>query len=285
MTVDYEFQQTHYGSPHSCCLLLFLLVVTHIGCQATPRTTFSTSPPDRHLFSGDGFAIHSDVPLRPDDPIVKQLAETRLTVTNRLKLQEQRDPIDIYLFSDEVSYRNFLRVRWPALPSRRAYFMQTSKQLAVYSFVSSRVLSDLRHEFTHGILHASCSHVPLWLDEGLAEYFETATDLDNRRSQQHLDELLLAEQEGWSPGMFRLEMIAEFSAFSARDYAEAWAWTHFLLNGSREGQAVLLKYIADLRDATVAPGFLQRLEKAVPTYAGDLWDHLRSIRSDSNAAQ
>ncbi|GIT30210.1 MAG: hypothetical protein Ct9H300mP1_22560 [Planctomycetaceae bacterium] len=31
---------------------------------------------------------------------------------------------------------------------------------------------DLRHEFTHGVLHSSLKRVPLWLDEGLAEYFE-----------------------------------------------------------------------------------------------------------------
>ena len=31
---------------------------------------------------------------------------------------------------------------------------------------------DLHHEGTHALLHASLARVPLWLDEGLAKYFE-----------------------------------------------------------------------------------------------------------------
>ena len=31
---------------------------------------------------------------------------------------------------------------------------------------------DLRHEATHALLHGSLPMVPLWLDEGLAKYFE-----------------------------------------------------------------------------------------------------------------
>ena len=35
-----------------------------------------------------------------------------------------------------------------------------------------RVRTDLRHELTHALLHGVLQDVPLWLDEGLAVYFE-----------------------------------------------------------------------------------------------------------------
>lgn len=261
-----------------CVLATILSLTLQIGCRSAPQTTFAINRPDRHQFTTPEFVIHSDVPLRPDDPLVQQLSEIQLQVADALKLQQQRDPVDVFLFSDESSYRNYLKVRWPTLPVRRAYFMKSSQQLAVYSFVSSRVLEDLRHEFTHGILHASCNHVPLWLDEGLAEYFEISIDNNvDSISTIHLQELLKAEAEGWSPNLFRLEMISNFEDLTARDYAESWGWVHFLLNHSAATRSLILDYVAELRDATTAPRLLQKLETAVPTYAGDLWDHIHAM--------
>ena len=42
----------------------------------------------------------------------------------------------------------------------------------VYTYWGNRIQQDLRHELTHAILHSVLKDVPLWLDEGLAEYFE-----------------------------------------------------------------------------------------------------------------
>lgn len=265
-------------SPHQYCLLgAILSILLQYGCRSTPQTTFAIDRPDRHQFTTKEFVIHSDVPLRPDDPLVRQLSDVQLQLAQTLKLQPQRDPVDVFLFSDETSYRNYLKVRWPTLPVRRAYFIRTSQQLAVYSFVSSRVLEDLRHEFTHGILHASCNHVPLWLDEGLAEYFEVSNDTPGSVSSVHLEELLKAEMEGWSPDLFRLEMLSKFEDLKALDYAESWGWIHFLLHHSAATRSLILDYIAGLRDAKTAPRLLQQLETAVPTYAGDLWDHVHDM--------
>ena len=42
----------------------------------------------------------------------------------------------------------------------------------VFAYKSKALPVDVRHEGTHGLLHAALPMVPLWLDEGLAEYFE-----------------------------------------------------------------------------------------------------------------
>ena len=36
--------------------------------------------------------------------------------------------------------------------------------------------TDLRHELTHALLHGVLKDVPLWLDEGLAGFFELPPD-------------------------------------------------------------------------------------------------------------
>ena len=53
---------------------------------------------------------------------------------------------------------------------RRAFFVETDTQLSVYAQWGDRVAEDLRHEVTHGYLHAVVPNVPLWIDEGLAEF-------------------------------------------------------------------------------------------------------------------
>ena len=68
--------------------------------------------------------------------------------------------------------RSFFRDRYPDFPKRRAFFVETDTQLAVYAQWGDRVAEDLRHEVAHGYLHAIVPSIPLWLDEGLAEYFE-----------------------------------------------------------------------------------------------------------------
>jgi hypothetical protein len=42
----------------------------------------------------------------------------------------------------------------------------------VFAYRGEDFETDLRHECTHALLNAALPVVPLWLDEGLAEYFE-----------------------------------------------------------------------------------------------------------------
>lgn len=257
--------------------LLLIALVVHAGCQTTPRTTFSLERPDRHSFATEHFEILSDVRLESETPTVQTLQSLREDLISVLQIPEQRDPVKVYLFSDEASYRYYMQATWRDLPPRRAYFVGTSRELAVYSFVSPHVLEDLRHEFTHGILHASLQSVPLWLDEGIAEYFEVDAGVAERVSETHLQELSTALAEGWSPGLYRLELISDFRDLTQRDYAESWAWVHFMLNSTPEAKEVLLSYVQGLKTTKTPWRLQERLERAVPSYSDDLRRHVEQL--------
>lgn len=259
-------------------LFSILIILGTAGCQSTPKTTFSTERPSLHSVATKNFVIQSDVRLDPGNTLVRELESLRDQVYDTLRLPEQRDPINVYLFSDEASYRFYMHSTWQDLPPRRAYFVGTSRELAVYSFLSPQVLQDLRHEFTHGLLHASLQTVPLWLDEGLAEYFEIHAETPGAAHAEHLQELNAAVSENWGPNLYRLEMISDFRDLTQRDYAECWAWVHFLLNGPGDGSRVLLKYIESLRDTRTPGRLLPSVESAVPSYYGDLQAHLRRLQ-------
>jgi hypothetical protein len=232
----------------------------------------------------DHFVVHSDVALDKDNVLVQELRNVREQVVETLKLPEQRDPVDVYLFGDEASYRYYMQATWRDLPPRRAYFVGTSREWAVYSFVSPQVLEDLRHEFTHGLLHSSLKEVPLWLDEGLAEYFEVNPATPDAAHPVHLQELRAAAAEQWSPNLYRLEMASDFKSLTARDYAECWAWVHFLLHDSNESSSLLLKYMQSLQNARVPGRMLKDLETIAPNYYVDLQRHVEQLQAGQSGA-
>ena len=232
------------------------------GCQTAGKRTFTVERPVKHVAAGDGFVIQTDFPLTSSSPLVRELNDLRTEITRVLKLPEQRDPVTVYLFSDEASYRRYMQTTWPNLPPRRAYFVGTSRELAVYSFRSSKVQEDLRHEFTHGLLHGCLNNVPLWLDEGLAEYFEVRAPMTGGPHRSHIAQLQDARAEGWNPSLYQLEQLADFQRMTQQDYAEAWGWVHYMLEDDPAARQVLVEYIAELKEKTIAPPFMPRLEES-----------------------
>ena len=222
------------------------------------RSHIADGLPVAHSLRTTGFIVQSDFRIADNAPIIQELETLKQQIGQSLQLPAQRDPVVVYLFSDESGYRSYMEKTWPALPQRRAYFIGTSRELAVYSFHGPGVEEDLRHELTHGLLHASLKTVPLWLDEGLAEYFEVRGTNVGEPHHDHLRTLRKTLSSGWRPSLAELEGITDFQKMTQRDYAESWAWVHYLLHSHSQGESVLQNYIAGLRDSE-APGAMADL--------------------------
>jgi hypothetical protein len=107
--------------------------------------------------------------------------------------------------------------------------VQNDTSLAVYAQWGDRVAEDLRHEVAHGYLHAVLPDIPLWLDEGLAEYFETPRNAAGL-NRPHVEWLTAEAAKGaWQPNLQRLEQLDGAAQLTQTDYAESWAWVHMLL--------------------------------------------------------
>ena len=198
--------------------------------------------------------IHADFPLAGQHRLIRELDNLRATISQQLDLPVSDEPIHLYLFADFKDYRAFVQRHFPQFPTRRACFIKTDTTLAVFAAWQDRIAEDLRHETTHGYLHAVVPAVPLWLDEGLAEFFElpeAAAGLHERHAA-HLAGRLL---EGtWLPRLERLEAIDDAAVMSQDHYAEAWCWVHWLLRTTPERRLLLETYLRDLRnDAATAP--------------------------------
>ncbi len=236
---------------------LFVFVVALVGgCRGLPRPA---ALPAAHQLAVEQLVFHCDFDLSPDDPLVRQLNVERDDICRTLDLPGSTEPIDVYLFRDAESYAQFLARRFPTVPTRRAFFVESDTRLAVYAHWSDRVGEDLRHEVAHGYLHSMVPGLPLWLDEGLAEYFEVPRG-NNGLNQPHLE--LLADMmhyNGWRPNLARLATLTDAGQMDQRDYAEAWAWVYFMLQSDAENRELLISYLADLRAADAPESLPARL--------------------------
>jgi hypothetical protein len=237
------------------------LLIGLSGCGAFSRQT--TGLPERHKFATKQLVVQSDVRLPKHHPLIKDLEALRGEIASRLQLPLQQQPVTVYLFADEVRYAQYLRSAFPNLPPRRAYFVGTADELAVYTFWGEKIQEDLRHEYTHGVLHASLKDVPLWLDEGLAEYFEVTTE-PRGFNPEYARQLTEALQNGWRPDVPRLEQLADVSQMQKADYLEAWAWAHFLLHESDDTRGVLIDYLNELRFESKPTPLSEQLTAVLP---------------------
>lgn len=193
----------------------------------------------------DQLVIYSDFPLPEQHRLLDELRTLRHQVSRRLELPVTEEPIHVYLFQSERRYRAFLKQHFPDFPARRAFFVETDTRLEVYAHWGNRVAEDLRHEVCHGYLHAAVGHLPLWLDEGLAEYFEVSPTRKglNRPHVRQLKERLTG---GWRPDLARLESLDAPDAMRQIDYAESWAWVHLMLETTGPRRGALLTYLQSL---------------------------------------
>jgi hypothetical protein len=220
-------------------ILLFLA-----GCRGMPQRA---PLPEGHELRVGQLVFYSDFELPPDHRLVRELVEERDIICGTLGLPSTSEPIEVYLFRDADCYREYLLRNFPSVPSRRAFFLETDTRLAVYAHWSDRVAEDLRHEVAHGYLHAVMPGLPLWVDEGLAEYFEVPRGL-NGLNQPHVDLLAdLAEHNGWKPNLRRLESLTDAAQLQQRDYAESWSWVYFMLHSPPERRQILTDYLANFR--------------------------------------
>lgn len=255
-----------------------LLAWLGAGCAATRTSRIGL--PIKNTIQSDQLLVVSDIKLGKDHPLIQDLKTLRRQVSETLELPLGTKQVTVYLFTDELQYTQYLQSRFPGYPPRRAYFIQTpGRELAVYTWWGDRIQEDLRHEFTHGLLHAGLAGVPLWLDEGLAEYFEVAGPRPGQVNLEHVQGLAIALQNGWRPNLDRLESLEKVEHMQRPDYREAWAWVHYMLHSSPDTRQVLLNYLQDLRTDDQPGSLHARLQQATPDCEGRLLSYVAGVSS------
>jgi len=243
-------------------LALAVVCMMTAGCAV-----HQTSPvlPEQHLLESGQLEIHSDFKLSESHRLVTELVAQRRDLANLLGVEPSDEPIHIFLFEDDDDYRQYMNNKHPDFPSRRALFV-------------AQVAEDLRHEVTHGYLHSAVSDIPLWLDEGLAEFFETGRGKRGSHSP-HIHLLKTRLKQGkWSPDLHRLEALDEAESLTRLDYAEAWLWVHFLLfNPTVSDRHLVQAHLIQLRNQGSAFSIAPAVDEKIDSVESAVIEHLKSL--------
>lgn len=157
-------------------------------------------------------SIFAEFPLRDVQGLVDELAALQGEIEATLRLKANDQPIEIYLFASRGSYVNHVSVRVPNAVNRRALYVQGKDAGRIYAYRHREMDIDVRHEATHAILHNCLPFVPLWLDEGLAEYFEVR-QAERKSQNPHHSSTKWVRRFGGRPDLVALEKKRNLSEF------------------------------------------------------------------------
>jgi Protein of unknown function (DUF1570) len=238
--------------------------------------------PAKYSFRVAPYVFVSDFELKRDLPLFQELTQLRDQVYKELQLPSGTTAVQVYLFEDREHYDRFMQAHYPDLPRRSAFFVAQSRtiggseDLLVYTYWGDRVQQNLRHELTHALLHSVLKDVPLWLDEGLAEFFELPPE-NQGVNAAHVEKLLHESHDLFKPDLARLESLSSVGQMNHVEYREAWAWTHLMLRGQPEAKTVLLTYLQQLRSNPNPGAFRPRLIAAVKSPEEAFAHHLETL--------
>jgi hypothetical protein len=264
--------------------LLLLVVLGTAGC-ATLGEPAQTLVPTRYQTRTGPYAVFTNFPIAADAPAIRHLQslDRQLEATLGMRIDPGDHPIEVYILNDRKAFSHFLTFYYPELPPRRAFFLAQGDRRVVYTFLGDRLDEDLRHEATHALLHVAMAEIPLWLDEGLAEYFEGPEERGGVNAE-HLGRLPQDRAQGWAPDLVRLESLKDVRQMSPRDYRESWGWVHYLLHGPPAGKTALIAYLNELRTNPGAGPLSGRLEAVDAGRDMRLIAHLDKVRDRAMAA-
>ena len=231
----------------NCRTILWLCALLGLaGCAAAPLVT-RLALPERFTVARHQLLIHSDFTLPQHHRMLDELIAQRGEMTRQLAIPASDEPIHVYLFDSSERFASFMKLHHPEFPNRRAFFLESDTRLSVYAQWGDRMAEDLRHEVAHAYLHAVVPGLPLWLDEGLAEYYEvprTQRGLNRAHVERLADRM---RRHAWQPDLKKLERLRDDRDLDQDEYAESWAWVHFMLESRPETAEMLRSHLTALR--------------------------------------
>ncbi len=166
------------------------------------------------------FHIHSDFELSTDEPLLGELGNIASEVSRLLAIHAEDEPIHVVLFASSKEYSRYIKNYFPTVPERRALYIQHRGPGMLFAHWHNDVRTDIRHEVVHGLLNDRSSPLPLWLDEGLAEYFEVP-EAARMSGNPHLAQVLEGLDRDYVPALSDLEQVLSIEQLGANSTATA----------------------------------------------------------------
>ena len=210
----------------------------------------------------DQFMIHSDFALEDLPELQEILGNLRGDIGEMLGQEKQSSKVHIVMFGSQREYSRYMAHYFPSIVPRRAIYLQDRGPGMLFTFLHDNIDTDLRHEAVHALLNQTGVPLPLWLDEGLAEYFEVPKQ-QRYRHNSHLHPVASRAKGGIVPSLLELERMTDMPSFNDNHYRDSWAWTHFLLHRNQHTRQLLLEYLDRHRRRIPQANLIRQLSAAM----------------------
>ncbi|GHT27910.1 hypothetical protein FACS18942_07800 [Planctomycetales bacterium] len=226
--------------------------------------------------------VQANFPLTEIQSILNEIELLQRDLTLYMGVPQPKEKIELCLFKDEKSFNQFLSERFPKAPrDRRALYIKLNNMPGTLLVQRSEEFEvDLRHEMTHALIHASIPYVPIWLDEGLAKYFEVP--VENRSlNNPYMKVIRWNVRFGAVPSLRRLERLEDISEMGGREYRDSWAWVHFMIHHSPKTHRLLAGYLQLLYSLQTKEGAKPvQNNKELPALEGYIKDAVEDPREE-----
>lgn len=269
-------------SPHR--LLPLLLLLSPLGLLAPDARAERSAAyeaaaaerPDWHELSSPGFRVLSEAPVEIARQTLLTLEALRPGVLGALGAQRDPGAVDVILFTDRETYRDYAGVGSVAKTSWR-----TARPLILLRMQRNGLAprtAVLAHELTHALSHATLGRQPRWIAEGLAELLEDMVPTSDGGTTVRIPGP--AASPRWAPetaeALLPLETLWAWDRQPPprrelpRYYTASWAWAAYLRELHPERWETFLGALGSGRRAQAA---FEAAFAGVPPKT--LWDGVR----------
>jgi tetratricopeptide (TPR) repeat protein len=223
-----------------------LALLAALGGGGAARLAAADLPRDRNGWievKTANFQLWSDAPERRARAVATELEQLRAALA-RLSpslVVASPCPTYIYVFKDRFAFGPYSLVYAGKREEIAGYFAPRpwGNYVALDGDLRTDALHSVRHEYVHFLLHNNYARLPLWLDEGLAEFYGTLQMVDGEaRLGQPIREHIEGLRE-IAPIPLRQLFAVDRSSKDYHEgvrqgvfYAESWALTHYLMVGN-----------------------------------------------------
>ncbi|HSS49886.1 MAG TPA: tetratricopeptide repeat protein [Thermoanaerobaculia bacterium] len=201
-------------------------------------------------------------------------------------------PTWIYVFKSAPSMRPYQRLYEGKPLDAGGYFLSRplGNYVAVDASPGASPTAIIYHEYFHYVARNNYGDLPVWLHEGLAEYYSTfeVTKSEARIGLPIREHLRWLRKHSWIPlaQLFAVDQTSkEYNETDRRGafYAESWALTHYLLDGNPQRRAQFQELLRLTKAGTPGNEAFQKVFGADPSVLErELHAYINSYTFDYN---
>ncbi len=169
-------------------------------------------------------------------------------------------PTNVFVFDTPKALRSFVPF-YKGRPVDVAGYFQGHADANYIAVGSPDSRAAILHEYAHMLQRNASASIPLWLNEGLAEYFSTFRLKDNERRAEigrAVDAHVALLRERALPMMDLLGATRQSALYNEGDrrsifYAQAWATVHYVMAEVPDAPEAINSYLTRLQRGDTGP--------------------------------